>query len=181
MTHDMSDATTRRLRIGGWSLAAALLALPAVAMRFDSGVHWSAGDFALAAVMFGIVGGLFELAARASRNLAFRLAVVLAVGCGFLQIWINLAVGIIGSEDNPANWTYFAMIPAAITAAVTARGQPGALARGMAALAGLQAAFSLLHLVDGHMTLPIDALFTLMWLLSARLFRTAAQQHAGLA
>ena len=92
-THDMSQQTTRILRIAGWSTAILLLIAPAIAMQFEgNGVNWTAGDFIFAGVIFAIVGGLFELTARASANFAYRIAVVMAVACGFLQIWINLAV-----------------------------------------------------------------------------------------
>lgn len=177
-TTDMSDRTTRNLRIAGWSLAAGLLLLPAVAMQFDNGVNWTASDFVFAGVMFGIVGGLFELAARASRNFAYRMAVVVAVACPFLQLWITLAVGIIGSEDNPANWTYLAMVLMAIGVAVVAMGEARLMARAMLAMAGMQALFSALHLLDGHFTLVIDSFFAALWILSSRLFARAAGQQA---
>jgi hypothetical protein len=177
MNRDMSDRTTRSLRIAGWSLAAGLLALPAVAMQFTDEVKWSPGDFAFAAVMFAVVGGLFELAARASRSLAYRMAAVVAVACPFLQLWVTLAVGIIGSEDNPANWTYLAMVLLAATGAIVARGEPRLMARAMQAMIGMQALFSALHLIDGHFTLVIDLFFCALWLLSARLFALAAEQR----
>ena len=76
---EMSPATTRALRITGWSFAAGLLALPAIAMQFTDEVNWSGSDFVFAAIMFGTVGGLLELAGRASSNLAYRVAVAAAV------------------------------------------------------------------------------------------------------
>ena len=173
----MSDRSTRNLRIAGWSLAAALLAAPAIAMQFpDSGVNWTAGDFIFAGIVFAIIGGLFELAARASRNVSYRAAVVVAVACGFLQLWITLAVGIIGSENNPANWTYIAMVLAALSVAAVAIGNARALARSMAVMAVLQLFFFALHMIDGHMTAFIDLFFTALWVMSSRLFARAATQ-----
>lgn len=175
---DMSPRSTRILRIAEWVTAACLLALPAVAMLAGvEGVVWTASDFVFAATIFAIVGGVFELAARASSNLAFRLGTVLAVACAFLHIWINLAVGIIGSEDNPANWTYFAVVVAAIVGAVAAWGKAQALARAMIAVAGLQVLFSILHAVNGTPTPVIDAFFAAMWLGAASLFRRAARER----
>lgn len=176
-TTEMSDTTTRTLRIGGWTLAACLLVLPAVAMQFTSEVNWTAADFIFAGVMFSIVGGVFELAARASRNLAYRLAAVLAVACAFLQIWINLAVGIIGSEDNSANWTYFAVVFAAISGAIVALGEARMLARTMWAAAALQVLFSILHAIDGHPTPVIDGFFVALWIAAGRLWNRAADQR----
>lgn len=173
----MSDRSTRILRITGWSIAAMLLVAPAIAMQFDgNGVNWTPSDFIFAGVVFAVVGGLFELAARASRNIAYRAAVVVAVACGFLQLWITLAVGIIGSEDNPANWTYIAIVLMAISGAAVAFGNPRALARAMVVMAGVQVLFSALHLIDGNFTVVIDLFFTALWILSARLFGRAAEQ-----
>src|SRR6476661_3343857 len=86
-TNQMSDRSTRNLRLAGWSLAAALLALPAIAMQAGvEGVVWTASDFIFAGAVFAIVGGLFELTARVSRNISYRAAAVVAVACGFLQL-----------------------------------------------------------------------------------------------
>jgi hypothetical protein len=181
-THLMSDRSTRTLRIAGWSCAALLLALPAIAMQAGvEGVVWTASDFIFAGVIFALVGGLFELAARASRNISYRAAVVIAVACGFLQLWITLAVGIIGNEDNPANWTYFAVVLTALCVAAAAIGQTRMLSRGMAVMAGLQLFFFALHMIDGHMTAVIDLFFTALWLLSSRLFALAARQSEAVA
>lgn len=182
ITADMSETTTRTLRTAGWSLAAALLALPAVAMQFTEEVQWTGGDFVFAAVVFAIVGGVFEIAARATRNLAYRLATVLAVACAFLQVWINLAVGIIGNEDNPANWTYFAVVLMAVSVAVVALGEARLLARGMWALAVLQVLFSILHFANGTPTPIVDGFFAALWIAAGRLWlRAADQQRAGTA
>lgn len=176
--YDMSARSTRILRIAGWSLAAGLLALPAIAMMAGAdGVNWTASDFVFAGVFFAVVGGIFEVAARASRNLAYRVATVFAVASAFFQIWINLAVGIIGNEDNPANWTYFAVVLTAISGAVVALGDPRNLARAMWLTAGLQVAFSILHAVNGTPTPVIDAFFAALWIAAGRLWLRAAHQR----
>lgn len=176
----MSDRTTRILRIAGWSLAGLLLLAPAIAMLVGAeGVNWTAGDFIAAGVIFALIGGLFELAARASRNISYRAAVVVAVACGFLQLWITLAVGIIGSENNPANWTYIAVVLTALSIAAVAIGHPRALSRGMAVMAVLQVFFFALHMIDGHFTAVIDLFFTALWVMSSRLFARAVEQNAA--
>jgi hypothetical protein len=177
LSTDMSDTTTRRLRIAGWTLALGLLLLPAVAMQFTSEVNWDGADFTFAGVMFAMVGGLFELAARAARDLSYRMAVVVAVVCPVLQLWITLAVGIIGNEDNPANWTYLAMVLMAISVSIVALGKPRLMARAMLAMVAMQALFGLLHLIDGHFTLVIDFFFCALWYLSSRLFALAADHQ----
>ena len=179
-TTDMSPQTTRILRIAGWSTAALLLLAPAIAMQFEgNGVNWTAGDFVFAAVIFGIVGGLFELTARASANFAYRIAVVLAVASAFLQIWINLAVGIIGNEDNPANWTYFAVVFMAASGAIVALGSARGLARAMLAAGAAQVIFSIIHAINGTPTPVIDGFFAALWIAAARLFMRADKQIAA--
>lgn len=174
-THDMSARTTHFLRIAGWSGAVLLLLTPAVAMQLGAeGVNWTGSDFVFAGVAFAIVGGLLELAARASANLAYRIATVAAVACGFLQIWITLAVGIIGNEDNSANWTYFAVVFMAAAGAIVALGNPLALRRTMFAAAGAQVVFSVIHWINGTPTPLIDGFFVGLWLVAAQLFGRAA-------
>lgn len=177
----MSDRSTRILRIAGWSIAALLLAAPAIAMQFPrSGVNWTVSDFVFAGVVFALVGGLFELAARATSNIAYRAAVVVAVACGFLQLWITLAVGIIGSENNSANWTYIAVVLTALSVSAVTVGSARALSRAMAVMAVLQMFFFALHMLDGHLTAVIDLFFASLWVLSARLFARAASQQASI-
>ncbi|MGX7895541.1 hypothetical protein [Tsuneonella sp. HG222] len=174
---DMSARSTRYLRIAGWSLVALVLGGHAAAMALGvEGVNWSAGDFVFAAVVFGIVGGLFEIAARASSNLAYRIGTLVAVACGFVQIWVNLAVGIIGNEDNPANWTYFAVVLIAAGGAIVAQGSARLLVRAMYVAAGAQALFSVLHAIDGTPTPIIDAFLCLLWIGAARLFARTDRQ-----
>ncbi|MCT2558212.1 hypothetical protein N0B51_04390 [Tsuneonella sp. YG55] len=176
---DMTPRTERTLRIAGWLFAAGLLALPAIAMQFSDEVDWSAADFLIAGIALGLSGGIIELGARASANLAFRIGAVVAVGCAFLQAWINAAVGIIGDEGNPANWTYFAVVAIAAAGAVGALGNPRGLARTMVAAASAQAIFSILHAANGTPTIVIDAFFVLLWLLAARLFQRSAGERTG--
>jgi hypothetical protein len=80
-----------------------LLMIPLVAMRFTDVVAWDRTDFLVAgALLFG-AGAAFVLIARRTSRPGYRAAVGLAVGTGLLLTWMNLAVGLIGSDDNPAN------------------------------------------------------------------------------
>ena len=106
-------------RMLGWSGAVALLLAPLVAMRFTSEVNWTASDFIFAGILFALIGGAFELAIWASRNRAYRAGAALALLGTFLTIWANLAVGIVGSENNPANMLFFvALLVGVIMASV---------------------------------------------------------------
>jgi hypothetical protein len=54
-------------------------------------------------------------------NRAYRAAVGVAIAAAFILVWMNLAVGIIGSEDNPANLMYGGVLAIGIIGAVIAR------------------------------------------------------------
>src|ERR687893_678489 len=49
----------------------------------------------------------------------------------FILVWMNLAVGVIGSEDDPLNLMYGGVLAVGIIGAVVARFQPDAMARAM--------------------------------------------------
>lgn len=174
-------------RLIGWGAAAMLLLLPLVAMQFTAEVNWTPADFVFAAVMFGTVGGTFELAVRASGSGAYRGGVAMALATAFLLVWINLAVGIIGNEDNPLNLMFFGVIAAALVGAIAARFEAAGMARAMAVAAAIQAAVGIgVFIADAGATeppgrfglLPLIEFFAGMWLASAWLFRRAAGVHA---
>ena len=168
-------------RIAGWGLAAALLLTPLVAMQFTAEVRWGPLDFALAALLIGGVGLGLELAVRRTRNGAYRTAAVLAVLTAFLLVWINLAVGFIGDEGDPANLMFAAVLLVALLGAAAARFRPGGMAVAMAAAAGAQLLVAIIIFVADLATPPelgLTLAFALPWLASAALFRKAARDRA---
>jgi hypothetical protein len=108
-------------RILGWGGAVALLITPLIAMQFTSEVQWDETDFLFAAVIFSIVGGLAELTVRLTANWISRLGAFFAIMAGFMLIWSNLAVGMIGNEDNPVNLLFGAVLAVAILGACLSR------------------------------------------------------------
>jgi hypothetical protein len=171
-----------RWRILGWGAAVALLVLPFVAKA-----PWTLSDYVFAGAVLAIVGGLFEVAVRTSRNLAYRGGIALALATSLLLVWINGAVGIIGNEGNPANLMFLVVILVAIAGAIVARGRAEGMARAMAVAAGAQALVLAIVAVRGlgateppglPGVLALIGVFALMWLGSAGLFRLAARQQA---
>lgn len=163
-------------RIAGWSVAALLLLLPLVAMQFTAEVNWTGSDFIFAAVLIGGVGLAFELAARMSRNPAYRAGVGFALGATFLTLWASGAVGMIGDEDNPLNLMFYGVLALALLGAAIARFRPEGMVRAMA-LAGTA---QLLAGAVGLATDPRGALFSMafagLWLAAAASFRKAARE-----
>ena len=173
-------------RVAGWGFLLALLCLPAIAMRVapDGGVNWTASDFVFAAVMFGLVGTGFELAFRRAGSWAYRAAAVIAVLATFFLIWLNLAVGIIGNEDNPANLMFGGVLGIGLTGSLVARFGADGMSRTMALAAGAQAFVGTVALAgklgEGSAAWPWDVadltiFFTVAWGLAAVLFRKAAR------
>ena len=166
-------------RLGGWGLAAVMLSLPAIAMRFTKEVAWTASDFVIMGIMIGVVGLGLELAIRASCNHHYRAGAAVALLTGFLVIWSNLAVGIIGDEDNPANLIFFGIIVIVAVASSVSRLIPGGVTRVMAVTAAAQFGVPLIAMViwslpitpDLVRTIVFNSIFSGMWLLSAWLFR----------
>lgn len=163
-------------RILLWGAAAAMLLAPWVAMRFSAEVNWDATDFIVFGLMLAIAGGSCELAVRISQDRAYRAAAAITVGAGFLITWVNLAVGIIGDEDNPANLMYFGVLGVGFIGALLARFRPAGMAHALTATAIAQLAVGLIALyAESANTLPLTAFFMAAWLLAAALFRKAAR------
>jgi hypothetical protein len=170
-----------RWRIAAWGAAAAVLLLPLIAMQFTDEVNWGPGDFALAAALVIGVGMSFELALRRTGSHAYRAAAAVALAAAFTLAWANLAVGVIGSEDNPANLMVWGVLAVGIFGALAARFQPRGMARALAATALAQVIVDVLTLLSGlGFAGPITAFFAALWLLSAWLFRKAAREQVRL-
>jgi hypothetical protein len=178
-----------RLRPFIWAFAACLLLLPAVAMRLGApGVDWDAVDFIVMGVMLAVACGLYELATWLSRQMAYRAAFGLAVLAGFLTVWVNLAVGMFGSEGNPLNLMFGGVLLVAALGAMLAGFRARGMAWAMGATAAAQLAAAAVGLAVG-LTVGMDeqggpgvglegfltACFALPWLASSQLFRVAAR------
>lgn len=187
MTNDTSPTRTDRvipvLRLIGWTLVAALLITPAIAMQFTEEVRWTISDFLFAALVLGGAGVITELAVRASGDWSYRIGAGLAVLASVLLLWLTGAVGVIGSEDHPANLLYLGVILSVFVGAVASRFQARGLSLTMASAALLQAIIGVVAVLrgwgEGSANWPwpvivLSVFFVLIWLSSATLFRRAA-------
>lgn len=172
-----------KLRWVIWGAAGALLLLPLIAMKFGAaGVDWGPEDFIVMGAMLGFACGSYELVARLSGSRIYRAGFGLAILTSFLLVWVNLAVGIIGSDDNPANQMYLAVLGIVIVGAMAVRGRArgmmavtAAAALAQAVIAGIALGRSL-GIEDPNWPLDVigaNAMFVLLWLSSSALFRFA--------
>lgn len=147
-------------------------------------MNWGIEDFAILGAMILGVGVTWVSARRVANSKSYRSAVGVALLGAFLLMWVNGAVGIIGSENNDANMLYFGVPAIGIIGAIITRGRPRGMSLVMyvAALAQVSVAAAAL-IADWGVTGPVSpwdvvvltAFFTALWLMSARLFRKAAR------
>jgi len=149
-------------------------------MQFSTGVNWGMEDFLAAAILLGGAAGAFELASRVSATGAYKRGAALAIGGALVLLWMNLAVGIIGSEGNPANLMYHGIAGIVVVGAAVSRLRPKGMAITMATAAGAQALAFIVAVAAGWgFTLPITIVFMAIWLGSAQLFREASRAETA--
>ena len=148
-------------------------------MQFTDEVNWTGGDFLFAAIAIGVTGLAFELAVRVAPDLSARLGFALALAGALLMVWINAAVGIIGSSANDANALYGFVLLVGLLAAVLGNFRPAAMVRAMLATATAQVLLTVIAIVVGLgqpeasalELMAVNGFFMPFWLGSAFLFR----------
>jgi hypothetical protein len=163
-----------------------LLLIPLIAMQFTGEVDWDLADFIVMGTLIFGTGLTYKLITRKSGEFKYRVAIGFALATGFFLIWANLAVGIIGSENNPINLLYFGVVAVGITGAFISRFQSHKMAFVMFALALAVALVAISALITGMHRSPgssvfeilvVNGFFMLLFAISALLFRHAAQDQ----
>ena len=84
-------------RVVLWGGAALLFLLPLGAMQLSNEVNWGTADFVIFGAMLVAACSAYEIAARLTRNTAYRAVAGVAIAAAFFLVWLDLAVGIVGS------------------------------------------------------------------------------------
>lgn len=164
------------LRAAGWGGAALLLLLPLL-----TNAPWTLSDFMFMGALMAGVGTGLELAVRRG-NAAYTAGAGLALVASFLLIWINGAVGIIGSEAENGNLLFVLVPGVALIGSAAAMFRPAGMAIAMVAAAVVQllvpfAAYALGQFAPGAIwsakVAGITLMFVAMWLASGASFRRA--------
>jgi hypothetical protein len=158
-----------------------LLLLPLVAMQISGEVVWSPFDFAVAGALLTGTGLTYELATSQAKKTAYRVAVGAAIATAFILVWANLAVGLIGTENNPANLMYVGVLAVALIGAAIARLEPRGMAKALFATALAQVLVAVIALTVWNPpittgavpVLGVNAFFAVLWVGSALLFLRA--------
>lgn len=168
----------KQLRALAWAGAAALLLLPALAMRLGADVHWDALDFAVAAALLGTTGVVFELLLRRLHSPVQLLACALAVGSALVLAWVMLAVGVIGDGRHPANALYAVVLAIGAIGGVLTRFKPQALRRVFWCMAAAQLLAVTVTFALGEIRAAVAAsVFALAWAVAAWLLHPRRAHH----
>lgn len=168
-----------------------LLLIPLIGMQFSADVAWTFSDFIFAGTLIFGTGFIYilvtrVLAPRMGDNILYRVAVGFALFTGLFLIWVNGAVGIIGSEDNPVNALYFGVIAVGIIGAFVARFRSQGMVFTMFGMAIAQTLIAAIALVGGFYQSPpstvfhiigVNGFFVMLFVIAALLFRHAAQEQ----
>lgn len=173
-----------RWRKAVWGTAAFLWLLVIVAIQVTAGLNLAL-TVAVSVILL-IPAGIYELTlALRTHSTAYRAAVGVALVAAFLLLWVNGAVGIIGSENQPANQMYAGMLLVGIIGAAIARFRPHRMAIVLFATALAQMSVPVIALMIWQSQLGwggagmfgvfvMNALFATLFVGSALLFRHAA-------
>ena len=166
---------------------ALILMLPLVAMQVSGDVVWTVFDFAAAAILLGGAGFVLQLAMARGQNRPYRAAAALAVATTFMLIWAIGAVGVIGVDGDSADLMYGVVLAVGFAGTILGRVRPAAMARTLLAMAGAQTVVTAVALLAGkHESanssaleiIGVNAFFVALFLVSAALFRFAAERRA---
>lgn len=169
-----------------------LLLIPLVAMQYTAEVNWTFSDFVFAAVVLFGAGSTFVLIARMGSNGTYRLAAGVGVVAGLLLVWANAAVGLVGSEHNPANMLYALVLLVALGGAIAARFRPLGTSNAMFAASLTYVIITVLALfvwtptgAGAEPTAPLlnvvvaNGVFATLWAVAGILFRRADTTSTG--
>jgi len=180
----IDDQPSRRPVTRPLIATALLLMVPLVAMQLTGEVVWTLADFVVAGVLLFVTGLSYELAARRMGSGVYRAAIGLALGAALFLVWVNLAVGVIGTESNPANAMYLGVLAVGLIGSTLARLRPSgmavtllAMALAHAIIAAIAIAMGLGEAASGPVEIiGVNALFMVLFIGAALLFRNASRR-----
>ena len=171
---------TKRLMV--WALVVALILLIPLAMQFTNEVQW--GEAVAYGVILLAAGGSYELWQwLKTRTRAYRIAFGVGLLGALLLGWVSGAVGIIGSENNPANLMYWAVPAVLLIGSLSSRLKPRGMVRTLFAAALVQMLVPVVALfISPEVSwgnagvigvFAVNSIFALLFVASALLFRLA--------
>lgn len=156
-----------------------VLLIPLVMNQFVDGMAWGLEDFLVAGgLLFGVVI-VYEMLTQKDQSVNYKKALGIALITNLILTWVNLAVGIIGSENNQVNLLYFSIPLIFLIGAVISNFKAFGLARTLNIMAIAQISIPLGALIINRpqvnilgiiLVLGFNFLFAFSFWFSARLF-----------
>lgn len=178
MTADQSRRLDNALRLLMWTGLLGLWLLPVIAKQFTDEVQWTWMDHLFWAFLLGIPGLLVDIVSRMTTNWFYRGGVVIALATSFVITWANLAVGIVGNEENPINLIFFGVVAIAMLGSPLVGFKAVRLRWVFYLTAAAQALSALVALQAEPFVLVFCGVTTALWLTAATLFGQAAKAEA---
>ncbi len=164
-----------------------ILSVPLVAMQFTDEVNWSIPDFIImGALLFG-TGMAYVSVTRFATEILYRVAFGLALGSTLFMIWVNLAVGLIGSGPNLGNLMYMGVVTVVIIGCIRSRFKPGGMESTMYATALALVLVTVVALLANMDEYPgssikeiiiVNAFFAALFLIAGSLFHFIARDRS---
>lgn len=171
-----------------WAFAIlAILMVPLVAMQLTNTMNWGLGDFVFLGSILFVIALAYELIIRKSEKTKYRIAFGIGLAGVLILLLVNGVVGIIGSENNPANLMYGAVLIAGILGSFMSRLKSKGMMITLLVMAILQFLVPIVALTiepanaswgDAGVigVFVLNAFFVMLFIISALLFRRAGEQ-----
>lgn len=180
------SGSVTKIAINTALIAATMLLVPLTAMLITDEMNWSFFDFVAAWILLFGAGFTYRMIARMMSNIKYRAAVGLAVATALFLVWSNLAVGLIGSEDNPANLMYMGVLAIGFLGSIIAKLKPKGMSLVLFSMAFSHIIITVIAMIVRVELLPessvieilaVNGFFAVLWSGSALLFRNGAQEQ----
>jgi hypothetical protein len=182
-----TPATIMEYAFGTALIAAFLLLVPLFAKLITDEMAWDFFDFVAAWTLLFGAGFTYRMVAKKMGNsIMYRAAVGVAVATALFLVWANLAVGLIGSEDNPANGMYMVVLAIGFLGAIITRLQPRGMSRVLFIMAFAHGIITVIALITRlHLSpessvieiIGVNGFFAVLWSASALLFRNVNKEQ----
>jgi hypothetical protein len=168
-------------------IATLFLIIPLLAMLFTDEMNWSFFDFVAAWILLFGSGFTYKIIARSMGGIIYRAAIGLSVATALFLVWSNLAVGLIGSEDNSANLMYMGVLAIGFLGSIIVRLKPRGMSLVLFAMAFSHIIISVIALIVRLDLLPessvieilaVNGFFFVLWCGAALMFRNAAYEQS---
>lgn len=173
---------TNKLILGVAFVTILVLLIPLIAMQFTDEVIWTLSDFIFAGILLFAAGASFVLVLTKNSGNMYKVGMSIAIVSTFLLIWVNLAVGLIGNEENSLNLMYFGVVVIGLVGAFISRFQPKGMSFTLFCMAASIAAIVVIALITNTQNysgssvleiLAVNTFFAVPFVISAISFRNA--------